>query len=437
MSLNTGVLRIQRDVTPVSHFVADLILRLELPPPILDSDPDYGFLDPWESYQLPPISQPEKPIQTVENVHDEGSSQNQYSETRWHFNTQDDQFKSPHFHKTLHYEPSDPIVKINTTDKYLINHKKHPTEHDECDITSENAHFVDEKDYKNESSLSYDQNAGLAGAFAQMTLGVSRSLEQTALEEHMRKHAWEHGNADYMGVDSFDNIWKKICETLSTKDGEEESSALKNVSDSEPSSFSIEKAPMVVKTNLEELTPASPLQVPSSSKQTTITPPIEALVKPQKPESIKVVLPIHPEMESTDKLQSRKTDEQQEQKKEPVLVSSPLPLVSHSSENILSPSTPLVTEATPPTSPPIAPVAPKIDSHALVVETPPIETPPVSTDIPKFTAAKSTPESSSVESVKPSLAEQAPVPPKRRGAKGDSGKATVSQPSKGNLNKQY
>nr|CAD7437545.1 unnamed protein product [Timema bartmani] len=351
---------IHRDVTPVSHFVADLILRLELPPPILDSDPDYGFLDPWESYQLPPISQPEK--------------------------------------------------------------------HDECDITSENAHFVDEKDYKNESSLSYDQNAGLAGAFAQMTLGVSRSLEQTALEEHMRKHAWEHGNADYMGVDSFDNIWKKICETLSTKD---ESSALKNVSDSEPSSFSIENAPMVVKTNLEELTSASPLQVPSSSKQTTITPPIEALVKPQKPESIKVVLPIHPEIESTDKLQSRKTDEQQEQKKEPVLVSSPLPLVSHSSEDISSPSTPLVTEATPPTSPPIAPVAPKIDSHALVVETPPIETPPVSTDIPKFTAAKSTPESSSVESVKPSLAEQAPVPPKRRGAKGDSGKATVSQPSKG------
>nr|CAD7260868.1 unnamed protein product [Timema shepardi] len=144
---------IHRDVTPVSHLVADLILRLELPPPILDSDPDYGFLDPWESYQLPPISQPEK--------------------------------------------------------------------HDECDITSENAHFVDEKDYKNESSLSCDQNAGLAGAFAQMTLGVSRSSEQTALEEHMRKHAWEHGNADYMGVDSFDNIWKKICETLSTKDGEE------------------------------------------------------------------------------------------------------------------------------------------------------------------------------------------------------------------------
>nr|CAD7575131.1 unnamed protein product [Timema californicum] len=256
---------IHRDVTPVSHLVADLILRLELPPPILDSDPDYGFLDPWESYQLPPISQPEK--------------------------------------------------------------------HDECDITSENAHFVDEKDYKNESSLSCDQNAGLAGAFAQMTLGVSRSSEQTALEEHMRKHAWEHGNADYMGVDSFDNIWKKICETLSTKDGEEESSTLKNVSNREPSSVSIENASSVVKSNLEELTPATPLQVPSSSKQTSITPPIEALVNPQKPESIKVVLPIHPEIESTNKLGSQKTDEQQEQKKEPVLLANALVVLSSTTED--------------------------------------------------------------------------------------------------------
>nr|CAD7201807.1 unnamed protein product [Timema douglasi] len=333
-------MQIHRDVTPVSHLVADLILRLELPPPILDSDPDYGFLDPWESYQLPPISQPEIPTQT-ENIHDEGSSQNQYSETR-HFNIQDEQFKSPHFHNTLHYESSDPIVQINTTDKYLINHKKHPTEHDECDITSENAHFVDEKDYKNESSLSCDQNvgpcaltddqAGLAGAFAQMTLGVSRSSEQTALEEHMRKHAWEHGNADYMGVDSFDNIWKKICETLSSKDGEEESSTLKNVSNREPSSFSIENASMVVKSNLEELTPATPLQVPSSPKQTSITPPIEALVNPQKPESIKVVLPIHPEIESTHKLQSRKTDEQQEQKKEPVLLPSAIYKIFYNTE---------------------------------------------------------------------------------------------------------
>jgi glycogenin glucosyltransferase len=47
-----------------------------------------------------------------------------------------------------------------------------------------------------------------------MTLGVPRSAEQTAFEEHMRKQAWEQGNMDYMGRDSFDNIWRKISETL-------------------------------------------------------------------------------------------------------------------------------------------------------------------------------------------------------------------------------
>ncbi|XP_011641406.1 titin isoform X2 [Pogonomyrmex barbatus] len=57
--------------------------------------------------------------------------------------------------------------------------------------------------------------AGIAGALAQITLGEARSAEQIALEEHMRKQSWEQGQIDYMGRDSFDNIWKKICETLS------------------------------------------------------------------------------------------------------------------------------------------------------------------------------------------------------------------------------
>ncbi|XP_011869506.1 PREDICTED: nascent polypeptide-associated complex subunit alpha, muscle-specific form isoform X2 [Vollenhovia emeryi] len=57
--------------------------------------------------------------------------------------------------------------------------------------------------------------AGIAGALAQLTLGEARSVEQVALEEHMRKQSWEQGQIDYLGRDSFDNIWKKICETLS------------------------------------------------------------------------------------------------------------------------------------------------------------------------------------------------------------------------------
>lgn len=47
-------------------------------------------------------------------------------------------------------------------------------------------------------------------------MGVSRTAEQTVLEDHLRRQGWEVGNIDYLGRDSFNNIWGKICETLST-----------------------------------------------------------------------------------------------------------------------------------------------------------------------------------------------------------------------------
>lgn len=40
---------------------------------------------------------------------------------------------------------------------------------------------------------------GLAGALAQLTLGVARSAEQQAYEESMRRQCWEAGNIDYLG----------------------------------------------------------------------------------------------------------------------------------------------------------------------------------------------------------------------------------------------
>ncbi|XP_046672974.1 mucin-2-like isoform X2 [Homalodisca vitripennis] len=58
--------------------------------------------------------------------------------------------------------------------------------------------------------------AGLAGALASVTLGAPLSAEQTALEEHLRRQGWEQGNIDYMGKDSFANIWQKICDTLAS-----------------------------------------------------------------------------------------------------------------------------------------------------------------------------------------------------------------------------
>lgn len=62
---------------------------------------------------------------------------------------------------------------------------------------------------------------GLAGALAQMTLGQPRSATQDALEDHLRRQGWEVGNIDYLGRDCFDNIWNKICQTLTTAPGQE------------------------------------------------------------------------------------------------------------------------------------------------------------------------------------------------------------------------
>lgn len=33
----------------------------------------------------------------------------------------------------------------------------------------------------------------------------------------MRRHCWESGNIDYLGKDSFDNIWRKIQSTVDAK----------------------------------------------------------------------------------------------------------------------------------------------------------------------------------------------------------------------------
>lgn len=54
--------------------------------------------------------------------------------------------------------------------------------------------------------------SGVAGNFARVTLG---STQREAIDELTRRQGWEAGNIDYMGVDSFDNIWAKISQTLS------------------------------------------------------------------------------------------------------------------------------------------------------------------------------------------------------------------------------
>uniref|UniRef100_A0A7G3ANT1 glycogenin glucosyltransferase n=1 Tax=Lutzomyia longipalpis TaxID=7200 RepID=A0A7G3ANT1_LUTLO len=63
---------------------------------------------------------------------------------------------------------------------------------------------------------------GIAGALASVTLGEKRSPEQEAMESQMRRQCWESGNIDYMGRDSFENILKRINQTMGLAQPEEQ-----------------------------------------------------------------------------------------------------------------------------------------------------------------------------------------------------------------------
>ncbi|XP_013109269.2 GATA zinc finger domain-containing protein 10 isoform X2 [Stomoxys calcitrans] len=61
------------------------------------------------------------------------------------------------------------------------------------------------------------EEVGLAGALSQLRLGEQRTPEQEAYEHMMRRQCWESGQVDYMGRDSFENIWKRIQQTMDSK----------------------------------------------------------------------------------------------------------------------------------------------------------------------------------------------------------------------------
>lgn len=63
-------------------------------------------------------------------------------------------------------------------------------------------------------SRSIPLQAGIAGALANISLGSGKTPEQEAYEHQMRRQFWEAGNIDYMGKDSFDNIWARISKTI-------------------------------------------------------------------------------------------------------------------------------------------------------------------------------------------------------------------------------
>ncbi|KPJ09387.1 Glycogenin-1 [Papilio machaon] len=57
-------------------------------------------------------------------------------------------------------------------------------------------------------------HSGVAGNLARVSPG-DVGTQREALDELTRRQGWEAGNIDYMGADSFANIWAKISQTLS------------------------------------------------------------------------------------------------------------------------------------------------------------------------------------------------------------------------------
>ncbi|XP_021937259.1 nascent polypeptide-associated complex subunit alpha, muscle-specific form-like isoform X2 [Zootermopsis nevadensis] len=248
-------------------------------------------------------------------------------------------------------DPPPPASSVSTT----VNNSKY------IKVTNEPECLVAQPTLEDKSSKAAENNLGLAGALAKVTLGVPRSAEQAAFEEHMRKQAWEQGSIDYMGRDSFDNIWRKITETLAQA----------------PSKPQAQKPATEI-----PLTIPVPVPILPEPKSTTL-PLTDADDAPGITSS--TTDPTAPALQSTQHSEPP-LPEPSEPAVPPVSFKGPV-LPPSSGEQAVNvgqsiPHTPLITEATPPTSPPIG--VPAADSKALTVDVQPLETPPVESTTSKM-----------------------------------------------------
>ncbi|CAH1256437.1 unnamed protein product [Diabrotica balteata] len=200
----------------------------------------------------------------------ESSSQNQQNLIESHnTNTFSRADHNVHIHHPLIPTSSQPhspnIHHQPPTSDYSSDHPppNDPRLPDECVATTTVSNEITLQSDSNEENS--DNQAGLAGAFANLTLGQPRTPEQQALDDHLRRQGWEVGNIDYLGRDSFDNIWSKICETLALAPD-----AAPTVEQPQ------EAAPVVLSATVEV----------SDSPQSKTEPPAEAIPSPQTPQPV-------------------------------------------------------------------------------------------------------------------------------------------------------
>ncbi|KAH8400899.1 hypothetical protein KR009_001679, partial [Drosophila setifemur] len=136
-------------------------------------------------------------------------------------------------------------------------------------------------------SASEAPEAGLAGALSQLRIGEQRNPEQEAYENLMRRQCWESGQIDYAGADSFDNIWKKITQTLEKKPDADQTD---NDSDSTDTANPVSHKQLLNKTasKLLKLTQSEPVSPPAEQERALSTNEVEVnigkeLAQPDQP----------------------------------------------------------------------------------------------------------------------------------------------------------
>lgn len=123
---------------------------------------------------------------------------------------------------------------------------------------------------------------GVAGNLARVVPGAP--LQREAVDELSRRQGWEAGNIDYMGADSFDNIWAKISQTLSQSPASPDQDSEPQVPQEEAKPISSEPAPVepepVVEKELVSEVPAE--KVAEVLVETKKVPELES----ERPESV-------------------------------------------------------------------------------------------------------------------------------------------------------
>ncbi|XP_062137367.1 glycogenin-1 isoform X3 [Drosophila sulfurigaster albostrigata] len=213
--------------------------------PIQQYVPDVReYRDPWADYYEQAERQEENESQT-EFRHNEYAS-GHHQQQQQHEECRPTSPQAPPPQEPPQAPPQAPSPQLPSTaneDSIAIdvNSNVHATEQSPTNNSNNNntshAHSEHHQNYQNHQEHHHPENAtqnpsdhsqvdevaddadeaGLAGALSQLRIGAQRTPEQEQYENLMRRQCWESGQIDYSGADSFDNIWKKITQTLEAK----------------------------------------------------------------------------------------------------------------------------------------------------------------------------------------------------------------------------